>query len=170
MVCGGVNGIESRTPHGLAPSTCSGSSWLVPHTWVANGAPGATSTRPGVEEPVLCWVSQSAVCCQYGGIAVNVPGGVSRPVQASDVLTISAVSTTTAVATRLSRSGCAKAPSHNDFGALPGSGIRPSSCATPSTIGILITEPSLCTLRSGAPPASRNACTACAAGEPSPPL
>ena len=48
MVCGGVSGIESRTPHGLPPSTCSGSSWLVPHTWVANGAPGTTSTRPGV--------------------------------------------------------------------------------------------------------------------------
>ena len=38
MVCGGVSGIESRTPHGLEPSTCSGSSWLLPHTWVANGA------------------------------------------------------------------------------------------------------------------------------------
>ena len=48
MVCGGVSGIESRTPHGLLPSTCSGSSWLVPHTWVANGAPGTTSTRPPV--------------------------------------------------------------------------------------------------------------------------
>ena len=51
IVCGGVSGIESRTPHGLSPSTCSGSSWLVPHTWVANGAPGTTSTRPGVGVP-----------------------------------------------------------------------------------------------------------------------
>ena len=59
IVCGGVSGIESRTPHGLLPSTCSGSSWLVPHTWVANGAPGTTSTRPA-GEPVLCSSSQSA--------------------------------------------------------------------------------------------------------------
>ena len=46
IVADGVRGIESRTPHGLPPSTCSGSSWLLPHTWVANGAPGTTSTRP----------------------------------------------------------------------------------------------------------------------------
>ena len=75
MVSGGVSGIESRTPHGLSPSTCSGSSWLFPHTWVANGAPGATSTRP---LSVLCSSSQSAVSCQYWGMALNAPGGVSR--------------------------------------------------------------------------------------------
>ena len=105
MVCGGVSGMESRTPHGLSPSTCSGSSWLVPHSWVANGAPGTTSTRPGVGTPVLCSESQSAASCQYRGIALNVPGGVIRPVHASDVPAISAVSTTIPTATRLSRSG-----------------------------------------------------------------
>ena len=114
MVCGGVSGMESRTPHGLLPSTCSGSSWLVPHTWVANGAPGTTSTRPGAGVPVLCSLSQSAASCQYCGIALNVPGGVSRPVHASEVLTISAVRTTTVTATRLSRSGWANARSHTD--------------------------------------------------------
>ncbi len=120
--------------------------------------------------PVLCSLSQSAASCQYWGIARNVPGGVSRPVHASEVLTISAVRTTTVTATRLSRSGCAKARSHTGTGALPGSGIRPSSCAIPSTNGILITDPNLCTLRRGAPLASRNACTWWASGEPSPPL
>ncbi len=94
MVSGGVSGIESRTPHGLLPSTCSGSSWLLPHTWVANGAPGATSTRP--RGRVLCSSSQSAASCQYCGIASNAPGGVSRPVQASDVPAASATSTTIA--------------------------------------------------------------------------
>ncbi len=109
MVCGGVNGMESRTPQGLLPSTWSGSSWLVPHVCVANGAPGATSTRPGgglpVPDPELCSLSQSAASCQYCGIAPNVPGGVSRALHASEVLTVSAVSTTTVAATRLSRSG-----------------------------------------------------------------
>lgn len=38
MVCGGVSGMESRTPHGPSPSTCSGSSWLVPHTCGERGA------------------------------------------------------------------------------------------------------------------------------------
>jgi len=56
---------------------------------------------------------------------------VSRPVQASEVLTISAISVTIPAATRLSRSGWAKAPSHTGAGALPGpqpgSGIRPST-------------------------------------------
>ena len=104
-MAGGVSGTESRTPHGLSPSTCSGSSWLVPHTWVANGDPGTTSTRPGVGPRALFSVSQSAVSCQYWGIALNVPGGVSRPVHASDVLTASATSTTIPTATRLSCSG-----------------------------------------------------------------
>ncbi len=154
--------MESRTPHGPVPSTCSGSSWLVPHAWVANGAPGTTSTRPGGGTPVLsglCSLSQSAASCQYRGIALNVPGGASRPVQASEVLTMSAIRTTTPAATRLSRSGWANARSHTGAGALPGSGIRPSSAAMPSTTGIRITDPSLCTLRTGAPAASRNACT-----------
>ncbi|VAZ70944.1 hypothetical protein LAUMK15_00554 [Mycobacterium persicum] len=159
MVCGGVRGMESRTPHGLLPSTCSGSSWLVPQTWVANGAPGTTSTRPGVGVPVLCALSQSAASCQYRGIAVKVPGGVSRAVQASEVLTAIAVSTTIPTATRLSRSGCATARSHCDLGTLPGSGIRPSNPAMPKTSGSRITGPTLCTLRSGVPPASKNACT-----------
>ncbi len=101
MVWGGVSGIESRTPHALLPSTCSGSSWLAPQTCVANGAPGTTSTRPSV----LCSSSQSAVSCQYCGIALKAPGGVSRPVQASDVAAASAISTTTPTATRLSCSG-----------------------------------------------------------------
>ena len=115
MVCGGVSGIESRTPHGLAPSTCSGSSWLDPHVCVANGAPGATSTRPG-GDPVLCSSSQAAVWCQYGGIASNAPGGVSRPVHASELPAASATSTTMPTATRLSFSGCAKACSHSRRG------------------------------------------------------
>ena len=157
MVCGGVSGMESRTPHGLSPSTCSGSSWLVPHSWVANGAPGTTSTRPGVGAPVLWAESQSAVSCQYCGIAVKVPGGVIRPLQASDVAAVSAVKATIPAATRLSRSGWAKAFSHNAFGALPGKGTRPSSWARPNTTGIRISDSSLWTLRSGAPPASRKA-------------
>ncbi len=104
IVSGGVSGMESRTPHGLLPRTCSGSSWLLPHTWVANGAPGTTSTRPGCRGvPVLFASSQSAVSCQYCGIASNAPGGVSRPVQASDVAAVRAVSTTMPTATRLSR-------------------------------------------------------------------
>ena len=153
MVSGGVSGIESRTPHGLPPSTCRGSSWLVPHTWVANGAPGATSTRP----PVLCSSSQAAVSCQYCGIASKAPGGVSRPVQASDVAAANATSTTIPTATRLSRSGWANACTHSRRGALPGNGIRPSRCARPSAIGSRSSGSSLCMLRSGVPPASRNA-------------
>ncbi|CFS34918.1 Uncharacterised protein [Mycobacterium tuberculosis] len=169
MVCGGVSGMESRTPHGPSPSTCSGSSWLVPHTWVANGAPGTTSTRPGVGVAAWCVRSQSAASCQYWGSAPNVPGGATRPVHASEVLTISAVRATTATATRLSRSGCANARSHAGLGALPGSGTRLSSCAKPSTRGSRITGPTLCTLRRGVPAASRNACTGWATGEASPP-
>ena len=71
MVCGGVSGMESRTPHGDSPSTCSGSSRVLPQTWVANGAPGTTSTRPGLavipgpaSGRVFCSVSQSAACRQ----------------------------------------------------------------------------------------------------------
>ena len=78
-----------------------------------------------------CSSSQSAASCQYCGIAVNVPGGVSRPVHASDVATVSATRTTAPTATRLSRSGCASACSHSRRGTLPGSGIRPSRCARP---------------------------------------
>ena len=156
IVCGGVSGIESRTPHGLLPSTCSGSSWLVPHPCVANGAPGTTSTRP-VGDPALCSSSQSAVWCQYGGIASNAPGGVSRPVHASEVPAANATSTTMPTATRLSFSGWAKACVHSRRGALPGSGMRPSRWARPSTSGSRITGSSLCTLRNGVPAASRNA-------------
>ncbi len=155
IVSGGVSGIESRTPHGLLPSTCSGSSWLDPHTCVANGAPGATSTLPG-GEPELCSSSQAAVSCQYRGIASNAPGGVSRPVHASDVPVATATSTTIPTATRLSFSGCAKACTHSRRGADPGSGRPPSRWARPSTNGNRISGSSLCTLRSGVPPASRN--------------
>gem|GEM_PF-6844782 len=80
-----------------------------------------------------------------------------RPVQASDVAAISAVSTTMPTATRLSRSGWATAFSHSRFGLLPGKGTRPSSCARPNTTGMRINDSSLCTLRSGAPPASKKA-------------
>ena len=191
MVSGGVSGMESRTPHGLSPRTCSGSSWLLPHTCVANGAPGATSTRPagpaGLDAPsppavsdspsppagsaaaVLCSSSHAAVSCQYCGIASNAPGGVNRLVQASDVAAVSAASTTTPTATRLSFSGCANAARHTGRGALPGNGIRPSRCAKPRASGNRSSGSSLCRLRSGVPSASRNACTWAAIGEPSPP-
>ncbi len=153
MVSGGVSGIESRTPQALSPSTCSGSSWLLPHTWVANGAPGATRTRP----PSLCSSSQSAVSCQYCGIASNAPGGVSRPVQASEVAAVSATSTTMPTATRLSRSGWANAFIHTSRGALPGNGMRLNRCARPNAIGSRSSGSSLCMFRSGVPAASRNA-------------
>ena len=131
----------------------------MPQTWVANGAPGATRTRPGVGLPVLCSVSQSAASCQYFGMPVKAPGGVSRPVHASDVEAASAASTTIATATRLSASGWANARIHTRRGTLPGNGTRLSRCASPSTIGIRTTGSSLCTLRNGAPAPSRNVCT-----------
>ncbi len=169
MVCGGVSGIESRTPHGPTSRTCSGSSWLLPQVWVANGAPGATSTRPGVGPPPLWSRSQAAASRQYCGSAVNVPGGVSRPVQASEVETISAVRTTRATAADLWCSGWTNARRHTGAGALPGSGMRPSRWVSPKTTGIRSTDSSLCRLRSGAPAPSRKVCTAWASGEPSPP-
>ena len=90
-------------------------------------------------------------------MARNAPGGVSLPVQANDVATSSAVSTTIPAAIRLSFSGCATACTQTSRETLPGSGIRPSRWAMPSTTGIRITGSSLCTLRNGAPAASRNA-------------
>ena len=56
------------------------------------------------------------------------------------------------------RGGRTPAPTRGR-GTLPGSGIRPSRCASPSTSGSRISGSSLCTLRSGVPSASRNACT-----------
>ena len=73
---------------------------------------GRNEHPPG-GEPELCSSSQSAVSCQYGGIASNAPGGVSRPVHASDVPVASATSTTMPTATRLSFSGWAKARTHS---------------------------------------------------------
>ena len=102
-------------------------------------------------EPELCSSSQAAVWCQYGGIASNAPGGVSRPVHASEVPVANATSTTMPTATRLSFSGWAKACTHSRRGTLPGSGMRPSRWARPSTNGNRISGSSLCTLRSGVP-------------------
>ena len=62
-------------------------------------------------------------------------------------------------ATRLSFSGWANDRIHTGRGALPGNGIRLSRWATPRVSGRRITGSSLCTLRNGAPAASRKACT-----------
>ena len=102
-------------------------------------------------------------------MAANAPDGVRRPVQAIEVATSSAVSTTTPTATRRSSSGWATDRNHTGRGALPGSGIRPSRWAIPRTRGMRITGSNLWTLRSGAPAASRKDCTISASGEPSPP-
>ena len=84
---------------------------------VVAGAPhlGGERRAGGHQHPApesLCSSSQSAVSCQYCGIASNAPGGVSRPVQASEVAAASATSTTRPTAIRLSRSGWANASRH----------------------------------------------------------
>ena len=63
------------------------------------------------------------------------PAGSSVPSMPATSPAISAASTTIPTATRLSRSGWANALRHNGFGTLPGSGIRPSSWASPNTSG-----------------------------------
>ena len=62
----------------------------------------------------------------------NRGGGASRPVQAIDVATASAASTTMPTATL----GMGEGP---DPAALPGSGIRLSRCAAPRTSGMRMT-------------------------------
>ena len=153
MVSGGVSGIESRTPHALSPSTCSGSSWLLPHTWVANGAPGATSTRPPVVvfvEPVggVVPVLRDRVERARRGEPAR-PGQRGRRGQRDQH--------DDADRHPLVAFGMGERIRHTARGALPGSGMRPSRCASPSASGSRSSGSSLWMLRSGVPPASRNA-------------
>ena len=79
----GSAGSSRARPTGCRPAPAGARrGWCPTPGWrTARRAPPARGRR----RPVLCSSSQSAVSCQYCGIASNAPGGVSRPVQASDV-------------------------------------------------------------------------------------
>ena len=155
MVCGGVSGIESRTPHGAArraPAAARRGCRPTPGWRTVRRAPPAPGRR--------CCVRRASRRCRAStaGSRRRRPGGVSRPVQASDVAAASATRTTMPTATRLSRFGVGERVRSTPRAArCPAAGCGPSRCASPSAIGNRSSGSSLCMFRSGVPSASRNA-------------
>ena len=135
----GRHGVPGHDEHDERPDA--------PHLGGERGA----ESHEDAADTALCSSSQSAVSCQYWGIAIERPRRCEAPDHASDVAAASATSTTTPTATRLSRSGWAKACIHSARVALPGNGIRPSRCASPNASGSRSSGSSLCMLRNGVP-------------------
>ncbi len=126
MVCGGVSGM-GRAPRAVAEHLQRLVVAGAPATWRTR--PGTTSTRPGVG------ASRHGVCAasrrllpHWGSRPIKKLGGATRPVHASEVLTISAVRATATTA-------CPCLGVRATPAMLPGSGIRLSSCAKPQHQG-----------------------------------
>ena len=166
----GSAGPRRAPPTASTPAPASARRGSDPRPGCANGAPGTTQLRVGLVVP-------GVVLQPLRGLVpvLRAPPRTRRavracPVHASDVDRVRATSTSLVTATIGSRSGCANARApprgrHRSRAAAP----VPAGAPDPSTSGSRTSGSSLCTLRSGAPPESRNTRTASANGEPSSP-
>ena len=154
MVSGGVSGIESRTPHGLLPEHLQrfvvaaaphlgGERRAGRHQHAAAGVVVFVEPVGGVV-PVLRDRVEGARRGEPAGPGQRRGRGQRHQHHDADRHPLVAF-------------GVGERVHPHARGALPGNGIRPSRCASPSASGSRSSGSSLCMLRSGVPAASRNA-------------